>query len=166
MLEISNKRTNNLVIGLVCAMLLLIGLLFLTYRYKAKSEKLKDEIKDYSLRYSSTETKIEFTNPVYSSSLLDDSIQPLTDPAKTAESIGKRRLLNLGSMARGWFKPKTGKLPIIEPPKAGKRPTNETPKTGANQQNQENEEKDKIYSTISDLNDCKKDKKNESEDSV
>lgn len=151
-LEASNKRSENLILGLVCASVLLFGLLFLIYRYKTKSKNLKNELKDYSLRYSSDETKVEFTNPIYSSSLLDDSTLPLTNPAETQQNEKKSFLGFVSSMTKGWFKPKTGRLAINETPK------NETPK---NVSNQVDEEKDKIYSTISDMKDGKKSKDNE-----
>ena len=145
---VSNTR-DVLGISLAFAISFLFCLISLVYHYKIKSRRLKSELKTYSLRYSSELSKVEFSNPIYSKNLLDDSTSPATDLTETPQT--KKSLLDalktnnlfnkMNSMSKDWLKLKTGK-----------QANTETTKNGSDQVN--GEESDQTYSTISEMNEA------------
>ena len=125
-MELVSQTRDGLIIGLVFAVVaFLVCVAFLIYRYKVKSRKLKDELKSYSLRYSNDQIKVEFSYPICSSSLLDDSTQPLTDQTQRTEMNGflgafkANGLFNVNSLSKDWLISKIGQLTSTKTLKSG-----------------------------------------------
>ena len=82
-IELMSQIKDYLIFGLACAIMFLFSLSILVLRYRIKSRRLKNALKDYSLRYSSDRSKVEFSNPIYSNNLLESATLPQSMPAES-----------------------------------------------------------------------------------
>lgn len=143
--ELVSRTRNYLIVGLLFTLMFVFCLVSLVYRYRLKSKLLKNELKNYSLRYSSDRSNVEFSNPIYSKDLLGDCTLPLstaapqqTKKSSLVDALKSNRLFNrMNSKSKDWLKLKTGKQ--------ANTPTLDDVSTPV-----KNDEK--IYSAISELN--------------
>lgn len=130
----SSRTQNYLIVSLVGVSAFLLIASFLVCRYKIKSRRLKNELKNYSLRYSSNASKVVLNNATYSNSLLNDRSPSPTNsigaqPTKKGlmDALTNKSLFNKTNwMSKDWLK----------------RFNSETL----------NEENDKTYCTVGELN--------------
>ena len=128
-IELLGRTQNGLTVGLVCSIVLLVCLTFLVCLYRIKTKNLKNQLKNFSLRYSSDRNEANFNNSIYSNILLDDLKLPLTNPPESQGNNKKSFLSFLTSMSKDWLEAKLDK----------------------NGSSQGNEEKNRTHTTIGDL---------------
>ena len=91
----SSRIRNYLIAGLVSVSAFLLVASFLVFRYRIKSKRLKKELKNCSLRYSSEESKVVLNNPkhlhnpVYSNTMSNDRLLSPASPSDTQPTTKK-----------------------------------------------------------------------------
>ena len=148
-----SRTRSYLMVGLAVTVVLLIVALSMVFRYKIKSKRLKNELKNYSLRYSGDCSNVTLSNPFYSTNLLDTCSLPVTNLGDTPQST-KARFLDalksnslfnkMNSMSKDWLKAKKSGQPF-NAEEINKKPA-------------ENEENAENYSSIDELDDVTSEK--------